>query len=206
MAWSSPDGRKLFVGLPAYDQPIQYLFLEPGQNSGNRGFANAKITVTENIEEMYSAYIAVGAAKGNGSNYGPNVTRNRAAVYDNPDNRIDGTGVNFRTPKLLLITDDGIKNQRDALEVAEREKLQREASHWEVEVEASGHSQLYGGEEPTLYTVDTIARVMDYDTGIGVEDGLPKDFYITQCTYAMAVNQKTITRMKMVPKGTLLVT
>ncbi len=206
MAWSAPDGRKLFVGLPAYDQPIQYLFLEPGQNSGPRRLANAKISVVQDVEDMYSAYTAVGAAKGNGANYGPNVTKNRATVFDNPENRGDGTGINFRRRKFLLVSDDGIKNQRDALERAEREKLEREVNFWEVSVEASGHSQVYGGEEPTLYTVDTICRVMDYDTGLGVEEGLPKDFYITQCQYNLAVGQKTQTRMKMVPKGTLLVT
>lgn len=206
MAWSSPDGRKLFVGLPAYDQPIQYLFLEPSPDRGDSSFANSAITVIQDVEEMYSAYTAVGAAKGSGSNYGPNVTKNRATVYDNPDNRGDGTGINFRRRKFLLISDDGIKNQRDALERAEREKLEREVNFWEVNVEASGHSQLYGGEEPTLYTVDTIARVMDYDTGLGVDQGLPKDFYITQCQYSLAVGQKTQTRMRMVPVGTLLVT
>lgn len=206
MAWSSPDGRTLFVGLPAYDQPIQYLFYEPGENSGDRRFANAKISVIQDIEDMYSAYTAVGAAKGNGANYGPNVTKNRATVFDNPENRRDGTGINFRRRKFLLISDDGIKNQRDALERAEREKLEREVNFWEVSVEASGHSQVYGGEEPTLYTVDTICRVMDFDTGIGVEEGLPKDFYITRCEYGLRLGEKTQTRMKMVPKGTLLVT
>lgn len=206
MAWSSADGRKLFVGLPNYNQSLQYLFYEPGQESGERRFANSKITVIQDVEEMYSAYTAVGASKGSGSNYGPNVIKNRATVYDNPENTGNGTGINFRKRKWLLVSDDGIKDARDALERAEREKLEREAGFWEVLVETSGHSQIYAGEEPTLYAVDTMARVMDYDTGIGVAEGLPRDFYITQASFSLTANQKTMSRLRMVPKGTILVT
>ena len=205
MAWSSADGRTLFVGLPAYEQPIQYRFFEPGQVTGQSALGNAKISVIQDVEEMYSAYLAVGAAKGNGSNYGPNVVKNRAVVYDNPENPGIGTGINFRRRKFLMVSDDGIKNQRDALERAEREKLEREANFWEVVVDVAGHSQLYSGEEPTLYAVDTMARVYDGDTGIGLLPGLPKDWYITQVNFSTQPNSPTRTQLRMVPKDTLLV-
>lgn len=208
MAWSSADGRTLFVGLPNSEtQEIQYLFLEPGPNSGPQNRANAKITVIQDVEEMYSAYVAVGASRGNGANYGPAIRKNAAVVYDNPDNPSgSGVGVNFRRPKVLLVQDDGIKNARGALERAEREKLEREVNHWEIVVEVAGHSQIYFGEEPTLYAVDTLCRVMDYSTGIGIDPGLPKDWYITQVIFSESANEPTTTQLRMVPKGTLLVT
>ncbi len=206
MAWSSGDGRTLFVGTPAYDQGIQYLFLEAGATTGPREKTNAKITIVRDVEEMYSTYSAVGASKGNGPNYAGSVTKNEGRVFDNPENTRDGTGINFRRRKFLMVTDDGIKNQRQALERAEREKLEREAGHWECLVEVAGHSQIYAGEEPTLYAVDTIARVMDYDTGVGVEPGLPKEWYVTQVQFNRTVDSPTITRLRLVPSGTLLVT
>ena len=204
MAWSSADGRKLIIGTPNYEQEIQFLFLEAGQRTGQSDKTNCAITVVQDVAEMYSAYIAVGASKGNSSNYGRNVVRNRSQVYDNPENRSDGTGVNFRRRKFLIISDDSIKDPQDALQRAELEKLQRESNFWECVVRTSGHSQLYAGEEPTIFAVDTMARVMDGDTGLGFEQGLPKDWLITQVTFTESAGAKTETELRMVPKGTLL--
>lgn len=197
IAWSSADGKELFVGLPNYDQEAQYLFYEAAGNSENRDQTNSSISVSENIEEMYSVIVALGASRGSGSSYGKHTIKNRAAVYDNPSNRNDGTGALFTRRKALIITDDGIRTQRQALERAEREQLERASSHLEIQVDAAGHSQLYKGEIPAVFTVDTMAKVIDEDTGV------KGDFYITACNYSRDIGG-TRTSVTLVPKGTLL--
>ncbi len=197
LAWATADGRELFIGLPNYDQEAQYLFYEgASEDPQDRARTNCSIRVIENVEEMYSLYVACGAARGSGANFGKNVTQNVAGVRDNPE-RGDGTGIHFRRPKTLLISDDGIKNQRDALERAEREKLQREAGHIELEVSTAGHGQIYAGEVKTIYAVDTIAHVVDRDTG------LAEPFWISSLDFT-SDESGTRTVARLVPKGTLL--
>lgn len=195
LAWSTADGKELFIGLPAYDQTPEYYFHEPAGTSEDKS-ANCSITVTENVEEMFALYVAIGAAKGSGSNYGPNVTKNLGAAKDNPESS-DGTGIHFRRPKTLLITDDSIRNQRDAEERAEREQLQRESGRLEIVVQVAGHSQMYTKDEPIVYAVDKMAKVVDGDTGI------KDDFYITAVDY-FGGDGGTRTELRLVPRGTLL--
>jgi len=198
LAWSTADGRELFIGLPNYEQEAQYMFFEASSEDGrNRDVTNCSIRVVENVEEMYALYLACGAARGNGKNYGPNVTKNIASVKDNPETN-DGTGIHFARPKTLLISDDGIKSQRDALERAERERLQREAGRLELEISCAGHGQIYAGDVPTIYAVDTIAEVYDEDTGIA------DSFYVTAVDFSADDSGGTRTSIRAVPKGTLL--
>ena len=196
LAWSTADGRELFIGLPTYNQGISYLFFEAGFDSEERSRTNCKIRVKENVEEMYSLYLACGAARGKGSNYGPNVTKKVGRARDNPS-RKDGIGVHFRRPKTLLISDDGIKSQRDAVERAEREKLQREAGRLEIEIDTVGHGQIYSVDTPMIFAVDTLAHIRDEDTGID------EAFYITSVEFSGDASG-TRTRLRAVPRGTLL--
>ena len=64
MAWSTADGRELFIGLPNYEQEPQYYFFEAATNSDNRDSTNCRISVRESIAERYSKITAVGASKG----------------------------------------------------------------------------------------------------------------------------------------------
>ncbi len=199
IAWSTADGRELFVGLPNYEQEAQYYFFEAATDSDNRDQTNAKITVKHTTADRYSKITAVGASKGTRSNYGSNVTKNRGVARNNSDTA-DGTGIAFLRRKALIITDDSIKNPRDALERAEREMLERDANALEVIVEVPGHSQLYAGETPTVYAVDTIARVEDEDTG------LRGDMYVTSVEFTRSRDAGTRTTLRLVPRGTLLQT
>ncbi len=199
IAWSTADGRELFVGLPNYEQEAQYYFFEAATDSDNRDQTNAKITVKHTVADRYSKITAVGASKGTRSNYGSNVTKNRGVARNNPDTP-DGTGIAFLRRKALIITDDSIKNPRDALERAEREMLERDANALEVIVDVPGHSQLYAGETPTVYAVDTIARVEDEDTG------LRGDMYVTAVEFTRSRDAGTRTTLRLVPRGTLLQT
>lgn len=197
IAWSSADGKELFVGLPNYEQESQYLFYESSSGSDTQIKNNASITINENIEEMYSLIVALGSSRGSKSSYGKNTIKNRASVFDNPGNRNDGTGALFIRRKALIITDDGIRTQRQALERAEREQLERASSHLEIQVEAAGHTQLYRGDVPAVFTVDTMAKVIDEDTGV------KGDFYVTACNYSRDIGG-TRTSLTLVPKGTVL--
>lgn len=198
IAWSTGDGKDLFVGLPNYEQEPQWFFFEAASGSDTRDNTNCSIEVVESVADRYSKITCVGAAKGTRSNYGKNVTKNRATVFDNPDNTLDGTGLAFSRRKALIITDDSIRNPRDALERAEREQLERDAGGLEIVVDAPGHSQLFSGEEPAIFAVDTIATINDEDTQIRGE------FLVTSCDFTQSVQEGTRTRMRMVPKGTLL--
>ncbi len=199
IAWSTGDGRELFVGLPNYEQEAQYYFFEAATDSDNRDQTNAKITVRHTVADRYSKITAVGAARGTRSNYGSNVTKNRGVVRNNPDDP-DGVGIAFLRRKALVITDDSIKNPRDALERAEREMLERDANALEVFVDVPGHSQVYAGETPTVYAVDTIARVEDEDTG------LLGDMYVTSVEFTRSRGGGTRSTLRLVPRGTLLQT
>jgi prophage tail gpP-like protein len=197
LAWSTGDGRELVIGLPNYDQENQFYFYEPSITSANRSDATAAIDVTEKVTDRYSKITAVGAAKGSGASYGSNVTKNRGVVLDNPDDS-DGVGRSFLRRKALIITDDSIKNSGDALERAEREQLERDSGGLEVVVKAPGHSQLYSGETPAIFTIDTMARVFDEDTGT---EG---DFLSTAVEYRQSRDEGTVSEMRLVPKGTYL--
>jgi prophage tail gpP-like protein len=196
LAWSTADGKELFIGLPAYDQTPEYSFFEAAAESGNRTATNCSITVRQTVEEMYALYVACGAAKGKGVNYGPNVIKNQGRARDYFDTD-DGTGNRFLRPKTLLISDDGVRSQRDATERAEREQLQREAAHLEIVVSCVGHSQIFAKDEPVVFAVDKMCKVHDEDTGT------KGDFYITAVDYH-ASGSGTRTEIRLVPHGTLL--
>jgi prophage tail gpP-like protein len=198
LAWSSGDGDDLIIAPPNYAQDAQYFFYEAGYDSRNRDQTNCSITVNESNGERYSMITAVGSARGSDADYGSNITKHRATVFDNPNEKINGVGASFRRRKALLITDDSIRSQKTAIERAEREQQQRDANLLELVISVPGHSQIYSGEEPTLYAVDTIAHVVDEDTGI---DDL---FYVTSVTYTHSRDEGTRTELRLVPRGTFL--
>ena len=197
LAWSTAAGDELFIGLPSYDQSASYEFYEAGAASGDRTRTNCSITVSENVEDMYALYLACGAARGSGANYGPNVTKKIGKARDNPQ-RKDGIGVSFRRPKTLMISDDGIRSQRDAQERAEREQLQRESGRLELEVATVGHGQIYDPDKgPVIFAVDTIAKITDIDTGT-------KGAFLVTALDFSGDEGGSRTTIRAVPKGTLL--
>jgi len=199
LAWSTGDGKELFIGLPNYDQDLQYMFFEASAESTNRDETNCAIRIRHSNAERYSRITAVGASKATGASYGSNVSKRMAVVFDNPENTTDGTGISFRRRKALIVADDSIKNARDALERAEREKLERDANAVEVVVNAPGHSQQRAaGVEPSLFTVDTMARVIDEDTKTKA------DMLVTAVEYRQSRDEGTTTELRLVPRGTLL--
>lgn len=198
IAWSSGDGRELFVGMPNYEQETQYRFFEASDDSARQDETNCAIWVTESNAERYSRITCVGSSAGSDVDFGSAVTRHQATVFDNPLETTNGTGRTFLRRKALLIADDSIKSARDALERAEREQLERDVAELVVEVEAPGHGQRYRDQAPTLFTVDTMAYVEDEDTGTR------GDFLVTSCEYTGGPRERSMTRLSLVPRGTLL--
>lgn len=209
LAWSTGDGRGLFVGVPNHEQKAQYRFFQafPRRDFDRRGVlgdvtdrsqeTNARIDVRQSNEERYAQITAVGFGSGDERNYGRG-RRYEGSVYDNPTNRINGTGVWFERPKKLVVTDDGIKSRERAIERAERERIERDARALEVTVEVAGHSQLYDGDVPAIYAIDTIARVEDEATN------LRGDFLVTGVEFTRTRGGGTRTMLRLVPRGTQL--
>lgn len=197
LAWSTADGRELFIGIPHDTQEPQYYFLEVAADSARAGESNCSIEVMDTIADRYSSVTVLGANTGTAANYGENVTKNYAVARDNPDTD-GGEGIDFLRPKRLVVQDDGIKGPADALERADREMLMRDQGGHEVIVRAPGHSQLYGGTEPTLYAIDTIARVDDESTGI------LGDYRVVSVRYAESLSGGTTTELRLVPRETVL--
>jgi len=197
LAWSTADGRSLFIGLPNYEQEPQYLFLEDSVESESRNRTNCHIAIRESVEDMYALYVACGAARGNSVDFGDSTSKHLGEARDNPDDAA-GVGVHFRRPKSMLIADDSIRNARDATERAEREQLQREAGRLQIDIDTDSHGQLYSGDTPTIYAVDTMCRVVDYDTGIDAA------CWLSAVDYHFDEAEGTRTAIRAVPKGTLL--
>jgi len=196
IAFSNANGKELFIGQANQQQPPQYLFATPGSESLNQKECNFEVSISEDISELYSRYVVVGAGQGGGANYGTNA-KFTAELRDNPDER-DGTGNRFLREKLLIIQDDGIRNQVEARERVAQEKAQREAHAQQISVRAAGHSQLYSGTVPAIFAVDTMAKVVDEDTGTR------GDYYVTACDYERSRSGGTTTSLSLVPKGTSL--
>jgi len=196
LAWSSADGKELFIGEHNRLQDPQYAFFESSPQSPNRDLTNCSITITESVSERYSQYTAVGASRGSSANYGKNVTKRRGIALDNPDG-VEGVGRWFKRPKRLLISDDSIKTAQQATERAEREQLQRDATALEIGVSAAGHGQVLAGEQAALFTVDTVADIIDESTGIGGK------CTVVSIEYTGSGNS-TRTKLSLVPLGTQL--
>jgi len=141
LAWSSANGKEIFIGLPAYEQDPQYFFTQyadPNQRT------NCVITVREDIEDMYSEYTVIGANK------------KRATV----------SGEGFQQRKRLVFRDDNVKTQADALDRVERERLKRETDKLEIDITVPGHSQIIENTAPVIFAADTMASVVDELTGL----------------------------------------
>lgn len=190
LAWSTANGRELFVGQPNQAQEPQYRFFEAAEGSARAAETNSQIRIAESVEDRYSEITCVGKATGTDANYGSGVTKNRGTATSSY------TG--WSRPKRLLISDDSVKGPADALERAEREMLERDAAGHEVLVRAPGHSQLVARRQ-AVFAPDTIARVEDELTG------LAGDYLVTAVTFSDSRESGTRTELRMVPRGTILV-
>lgn len=199
LAWSSADGKEFIIGKPNYGQEVQYNFLLGAQGSLISEYTNVlSSTYTEDIGEVYAEYLVCGSSRGNGPNYGKNVTKRRGSALDVPD--VDGIGGLFQRRKRLIISDDDIRSTKQAQERAERELALRFVSAIEFEVTVPNWGQRHKGQgEPVLYAFDKIASYVDEEADIDVQ------VIITRVQFAETKQSGQVATISMVPIGTELV-
>lgn len=198
IAYSSSDGKELIVGKPNQTQPPQYLFCLAAPGSRTETTVR-DITITEDSGDRFSMYLCAGVGGQGDTNYGRNVTDNRGVVFDNPFNKLDGTGRDFIHPKRMFLPERAFDSFADADRVAANEKARRDFKRHQVSVEAATFGQNLGSSDPTLFAPDTVARVIDEE--IELDDR----YLIFSCSYSFARDNADRTTMHMVPVGTEIV-
>lgn len=198
MLWPSGDGKELIIGQPNYAQAVQWLVANPAPGSTVDQTA-VRLDFDESVADRFSMIVALGAAAGDSVNYGSNVTSHRGVAKNGPG--IDGTGLDFTYPKRLILSEHSAADLEEADAIAAREMARRDFSKLQVTATVRSHGQIVGGTTPTIFTYDTLARVIDE------EQDLPFDqvMYVYGCTYRSRRETGEQTELKLVPKGTVFV-
>lgn len=199
--WSSADGREIIVGKPNHQQAAQFLFVHAEPGSRTPGTVK-DMTVTEDDEDRYSVILCAGTGGATPDDYGKNVTDRRGVVYDNPFNKIDGTGRDFIHPKRLFLPERQFDSFGDAQRVAENEQIRRDYKRHLISVEAELHGQFLTESGPaTLFAPNTVARVINEEHRPPIDD----TYLIVSCAYSSNREQGETTTMHMVPTGTEII-
>lgn len=198
MAWAAADGRALIIGEPNYDQEPQYSFFAPAPKSVRSSEGNIlEYDLSDSVAERYSALITVGAGRADDDDDGPSVTQHRFEVKNGTGRY--GVGGDFTFPKVLIFADDDCRTQELTEKRARREMAVRDASSLSIELTVQGHGQAPDRFSPTtLYAFDTIAHVEIEELGV---TGL---YLVTGLTFQHNREQGETTKLKLVPKGTVL--
>lgn len=199
IAWSSADGEELFIGEPNQTQDVQYLFLHARPGSGSTATCT-DLTITEDDGDRFSLIMVAGSGGQNDTNYGENVSDHRGVVFDNPFNKIDGTGRDFIHPKRMFMPERDFESFGDAARVAENEQARRDYHRHLVSIEVPQHGQFLT-TEPTLFAPNTIARVIDEEQN----PQLNATYLVVSCAYSATHDQGESTQLHMVPVGTRII-
>lgn len=198
--WASSDGASIYIGKPNHEQDPQYLFqhIKPESTATN---TVKDLEIIEDDEDRYSLIMVGGTGGATPDDYGSNVTDRRAVVYDNPFSKngdgTSGTGRDFIHPKRMFMPERDFDSYADAQRVARNEQIRRDYKRHVVQIEAELHGQfLTPGSPPTLYTYNTVARVIDEEAEID------DTYLIVDCAYSSNREQGETTTMHMVPTGT----
>ncbi|HEX6022560.1 MAG TPA: hypothetical protein VFZ00_11235 [Solirubrobacter sp.] len=194
--WMSSDGESIYIGKPNHEQDPQYLFrhIKPGSTNEN---TVKDLEIIEDDEDRYSVIMCGGSGGATPDDYGKNVTDRRGVVYDDPNNRIDGTGRDFIHPKRLFMPERDFDSYGDAQRVAKNEQIRRDYKRHIVQIEAELHGQfLTPGGPPTLFTYNTVAHVIDEEAEID------DTYLIVDCAFSSNRTTGETTTMHMVPTGT----
>jgi prophage tail gpP-like protein len=200
IAWSSADGREFFIGKPNHNQAPQYIFLHARPKSASKSTVT-DLVITEDDSDRYSLIMVAGTGGQSDTNYGTNVVDRRGVVFDNPFNKIDGTGRDFIHPKRLFMPERNFASYGDAQRVAENEQARRDYRRHIAHVEAPLHGQFVGTTAATLFAPNTVGRVIDEDQ-TPTHDEL---YLIVSCSYSGTRDQGQYTHMEMVPVGTKII-
>lgn len=200
IAYASADGRSIIFGKPNQTQAAQYLFVNAAEGSRRPG--TEYVTDMEIIEDdgdRFSLLMCAGVGGQSDTNYGRNVIDGRGVAFDNPFNRVDGTGRDFIHPKRLFLPEKDFETYGDAQRVADNDQVRRDMKRHMVTVYAAMHGQfLVPGAPPTLFAPGCMAHVIDEDQKPQLED----DYLVLSCAYSSERDQGETTTMHMVPRGT----
>jgi prophage tail gpP-like protein len=200
IAWSSADGREIFIGKPNYNQSPQYLVAhtKPGSRTKN--------TVTDLIfdEDNGDRYSLITVAGAGGSdeddvNFGTNVTSRKGRWKDGDG--VDGVGRDFIYPKRLYMPERNFDSNGDAQRVADREAARRNYRARTAQAVMPQHGQFLITGAPTIFAPNTIARVVDEDFSPMVDE----NFLVTSCKYDGDRDGAETTTLELVPSGTEIV-
>lgn len=194
LAYATSDGRELFVGLPNKSQPPQYSFFDGPDASNVRD-----ITVIDDDGDRYSLIMCGGVGGQSDTNYGKNVSSNVGVVFDDPSNRINGTGRDFLRPKRLYLPERTFSSYRDAGRVAKLEADRRNFNRHQLSVEVEGFGQMQTDNSYTFFVPDTVATV------VAPEDDIDNSYMIYSCSYSFNRSQGDYTVMRLVTLDTEII-
>lgn len=195
LCWSSGDGRELIVGLPNYNQAIQWSVFHPAENTARGEEGNAlSFGVKRSTGDRYSKIVVVGSGAGTDANYGAAVSARYGEAKDNPLTP-DGDGVAFSAPKRLVLVED-VQSRKEAAELARREMVRRAMASLRVSATVPLHGQVLSGSRRTLFALDTLAHVEDEVTG------LRGSYLVDALTFTADRTGGQRTRLGLIPRGT----
>lgn len=198
IAYSSSDGKELFIGKPNQTQASQYLFALAQPGSSLRTTVR-DLNIVEDDGDRFSMYLVAGVGGQGDTNYGLNVIDNRGVVFDNPFNKLDGTGRDFIHPKRMFLPERAFDSYADAQRVAQNEQHRRDYNRHRVTAEMVGFGEDLGGSQPTLFAPDTIGRVVWEK--LRIDDR----YLIVSCSYSFSRDNADTTVLHMVPVGTEII-
>lgn len=195
--WSSADGLELFVGQPDQKQEATFLFC----HSKRRRSTVKDLTIEDNNEGRYSMITALGGGVSGDRDYGD--TSHAGTVLDNPYNTKgvfsaapDGTGLDFKFPKRLVLAEQSARTAAEAERLARLEQQKRDFSRLVANAQLAYHGQVVQGTSRTLFALDTVARVIDDDIDFDV------DMIIYSANFRASWNGGEETELQLVPRGT----
>jgi prophage tail gpP-like protein len=156
LAWSSGDGANLILSKPNYTQGIQYVIRHTKQGSSFDSNCT-EMTFGQDLSDCYAHILCVGSGGTTDEDYG----RAYRAGWNHDGPEHDGTGRLFRLPKSLIMTEQAIRSNKEATDLAEREHARRLFKSETMSVTMPYHGQVSAGSRKTLFAVNTIARVID---------------------------------------------
>ena len=198
LVWDAGDGNELVIGKPNRTQDVQWLVANaaPGSNLASTA---TKLTIKESTADRFSLIMAVGSAAGDSINYGASTISKRGVVRNGPG--IDGTGVDFDHPKRLILSERTIADISEADEIARREMARRDFGKLTASATLRYHGQVTSGTTPTIFTYDTLARVIDEELDPPLDDV----FFVHTVKYRAGRTDGESTELVMVPRNTEIV-
>lgn len=193
--WASADGKELFVGKPNQTQAATFLFRHAARGQSTV----VDLDYVESNADRYSMITAVGAGSSGSNDFGETACTKSGTVWDNPENKIDGTGRDFLYPKRLVLSESALRDRAEAERNALRDQQRRDFARTSAIATCWYHGQVVSGSTRTLFALDTMARVIDD------EIRMDEDFLIYAASFTASRQSGETTTLHMVPRGTELV-